>query len=141
MLFTSPSHQKQSKGFTLLEVLIASVILFAAISVVTLIYSNVVDTTLKAERAIKITSTMPIVMETISNEISLAADKNDLEKSGTIGDVSFEWQAKKTITSRLRGDNLDGGEPPHFISLWDVTLSVQYQHILRTYAYREFSVE
>lgn len=134
-------HNKISKGFTLLEVLVASVILFAAVALVSVIYSNVVSTSLKAERAIKITSTMPILVESVANKLQLNTGKTTEKGEGEIDDVTFNWQANKEQSSPMLVNDIDEIISQHNISLWSITLNIQYKNIIRTYNYREFSIE
>lgn len=134
-------HNKISKGFTLLEVLVASVILFAAVALVSVIYSNVVSTSLKAERAIKITSTMPILVESVANKLQLNTGKTTEKGEGQIDDVTFNWQANKEQSSPMLVNDIDEITSQHNISLWSITLNIQYRNIIRTYNYREFSIE
>ena len=131
----------KQKGFTLLEVLIASVIMFSAIVLTATIYSNSVQSSMKAQRAVNITSVLPLLVETIESHIQ---QENQMIStgSGELFDVAYSWEAKKNTAAPILPDGLsEVGESGRNAYLWDVTLNVQFGHIQRIYTYKEFSYD
>lgn len=131
----------KQKGFTLLEVLIASVIMFSAIVLTATIYSNSVQSSLKAQRAVNITSVLPVLIETIESHVQ-KENQMVLTGSGELLDVEYSWKAKRNTSSPILPDGLSEiGESGRNAYLWDVTLNVQFGHIQRIYTYKEFSYD
>ncbi|CAH1528278.1 hypothetical protein DA096_15315 [Vibrio rotiferianus] len=128
-----------SKGFTLLEVLIASLIIFAAIALTSVVYSNSLSSSLKAQRAVKIATILPIMQDSIASELMLSKERTGSGK-GALAEVTYEWKAKVNKQEELVGDIMSERLTGRFAILWDVELSITYQNIIRIYDYQEFSV-
>lgn len=131
---------KKNNGFTLLEVLIASVIIFAAIALTAAVYSNSVNSSMKAQRALKITQVLPMMQDSIASEVMLTTD-SQLEGQGKFEDVSYEWIAKVSKEDELEQDVMSASNSNRFARLWDIQLSIRYQNIMRVYDYQEFSIK
>ena len=131
---------KKNNGFTLLEVLIASVIIFAAIALTAAVYSNSVNSSMKAQRALKITQVLPMMQDSIASEVMLTTD-SQLEGQGKFEDVSYEWTAKVSKEDELEQDVMSASNSNRFARLWDIQLSIRYQNIMRVYDYQEFSIK
>lgn len=128
-----------SKGFTLLEVLIASLIIFSAIALTSVVYSNSLSSSLKAQRAVKIATILPIMQDSIASELMLSKERTGSGK-GSLAEVTYEWKAKVNKQEELVGDIMSERLTGRFAILWDVELSITYQNIIRIYDYQEFSV-
>lgn len=84
---------------------------------------------------------MPILVESVANKLQLNTGKTTEKGEGQIDDVTFNWQANKEQSSPMLVNDIDEITSQHNISLWSITLNIQYRNIIRTYNYREFSIE
>ncbi|BBL87574.1 hypothetical protein VroAM7_02270 [Vibrio rotiferianus] len=123
----------------MLEVLIASLIIFAAIALTSVVYSNSLSSSLKAQRAVKIATILPIMQDSIASELMLSKERTGSGK-GALAEVTYEWKAKVNKQEELVGDIMSERLTGRFAILWDVELSITYQNIIRIYDYQEFSV-
>lgn len=129
----------KSQGFTLIEVLVASVILMGAITIANAVYGNAVEATLKSRAALELNKNLPIVLANVRREVREAPEKNN--GSGSVFDIAYRW--KKELVEK-------GAPPPQFdvderrmvryeekFSLWLVSLEVQQKGKTRTYEFNE----
>ncbi|MGJ8680090.1 prepilin-type N-terminal cleavage/methylation domain-containing protein [Paraglaciecola sp.] len=135
------------RGFTLMEVLIAGLILFMAISTTTLIYRSAMMSSLKAEKVITINGFVPFAVEDIEIQIREAMNPQKLafEGEGELLDITYTWQANQLLakgaTPRLGfGTNELIIQPPRY-KLWRVNLTMTYSGMSRQFSYTEFSFQ
>lgn len=88
------------KGFSLIEVLIASAILFAALSVATLAYSQSVRSAEKIAALHKVSARMETIRLMIREEIRVNPGVG--EGTGQIGSLHYQWQIKDVQESNSR---------------------------------------
>lgn len=85
----------KNKGFTLIEILVASVILFSAISVVTLIFKSSYVASQKAQLKVEQTGIVSVLLKKVQQEIrdktTYSSDK--LEGEGVIWGKKYQWHA------------------------------------------------
>jgi prepilin-type N-terminal cleavage/methylation domain-containing protein len=129
----------KNQGFTLIEVLVASVILMGAIAIANAVYGNAVEATLKSRAALELNKNLPIVLANVRREVREAPDKSN--GSGQVFDLTYRWN--KELVEK-------GAPPPQFdvderrmvryeekFSLWLVSLEVQQKGKTRTYEFNE----
>lgn len=78
------------RGLTLLETLIAALLLFTALSLVTLAYRNATITSLKAEAVIARSQSVPNIVEIIREQLERGVQKG----AGELNGQRYNWQAK-----------------------------------------------
>jgi prepilin-type N-terminal cleavage/methylation domain-containing protein len=138
----SPTSSNNQKGFTLIEVLVASFILFLVIAAVTMVYRGALLSSHKAERSLKFSS----LVEPISEHIRLTLQSpinNEVQGQGSMGAITYNWSATEAF---------QGKAPPSFdaeqgsvtqgektFKLWDVTLELQLKTASRSYYFSEVS--
>jgi len=127
-----------SKGFTLIEVLIAAVILFSALSITAELYNS---SSLAANKVIdnsKLSQASIIAMQSIKADLRKSAERRVVaEHSGNsmVMGIEFQWSANREVFSS-RAIELSDIEPPRKqFSLYLVTV----QPISKDRKYNPFS--
>lgn len=109
-------------GFTVIEVLIASFILFLVISSASLIFSNTVKSKQAATESLLLYGYVPVLMDHIHIQLQEANPKRT--DTGYLLGVNYKWDARisasKPVESRQDGSLSSGYEA----LLWDVSLVV-----------------
>ena len=108
------AHRKKSAGFTLIEVLIASVILFSALAITAELYSASSLSAQKASNKAHFYQINPIAITAIKTEIrQLSENKKLAELSSelTISGIHYQWQAQR-IAFEPRASDYDDFTPP-----------------------------
>ncbi|MDX2370002.1 MAG: prepilin-type N-terminal cleavage/methylation domain-containing protein [Colwellia sp.] len=141
------NRKKISKdnGFTLIEVLVASVILFASIATVSMIYRGAFLSSEQANKHVNISGVMPSLLANVRSDIRTQGNtfESQLGDQGNAWSVQYQWQANlvqhKSAPQRLDVDTGDYVNPPIKYKLWLVELDVQYQSISKHYQFYEMS--
>jgi prepilin-type N-terminal cleavage/methylation domain-containing protein len=135
-----------NRGFTLIEVLLASIILFLFLTLAAQAFSQSAVASRKAERAVKLAGLVPLLLENIRTEIDQAKQLGEQTANGSLLGVNYQWQA--TLLSRAKpafsfdqgGAAIDGQER---YNLWQVELSISLvsndaeKNYQRTWQYTE----
>jgi len=135
----------KDNGFTLIEVLVAAVILFASIATVSMIYRGAFLSSEKANKHVTISGVMPSIMANIRANIRAQGNsfESQLSNQGNAWNVEYKWQANlvqhKSAPQRLDVDSGDYVNPPMKYKLWQVELDVQYQYNTKHYQFYEMS--
>jgi Tfp pilus assembly protein PilV len=95
---------KHAKGFTLVEVLIAAVILFTALSLSAVTIKTLRQSSAQAEKVIKTLQPARMIALTIQQQIR-NNPQDTMSGNGTLYDVSYQWRAVVIKT---------GSPPPRF---------------------------
>ncbi|MDO6444336.1 prepilin-type N-terminal cleavage/methylation domain-containing protein [Colwellia sp. 1_MG-2023] len=119
---------KQSNGFTLIEVLIASVILFTALALTAELYNSSSLSANKITENARVSQASIVAVQAIKSDLRKLAENRKLsEHVGelTINGIYFQWQAtREKFNSRAM--ELSDAEPPrNQFSLFNVSVNVQ----------------
>ena len=99
---------KRTKGFTLLEVLVASAILFSTIAITSVIFKTAYVASEKAQNKVGITAVvpalLPIIQQSIREQTTQFAD--ELTGNGIIWGIHYRWQAH-VIAFKSPADKFD----------------------------------
>ena len=132
------------RGFTLLEVLVATVILFSAIAVVSLVYRGAMLSSHKAKSHMLLDSKVPVILTLIQEKIrNSSSGEEQLSGTNNVWGVSYQWQA--TVESYRPPQPVfspESGTFEHFpakFKLWQVNLEVQYEQLVKEFSYKELS--
>jgi len=145
MKMNTPNSFKQISGFTLVEILVASVILFASIAMVSMVYRGAYISSDKADGHINITGVLPAVLATIRDDIRARGNSNltELINEANMWDVNYQWQASllqhKSPPKRY---DLDSGSfviPAKKYKLWQVDLTLKRDNLVKQYQFNELS--
>jgi Tfp pilus assembly protein PilV len=138
-----PSHK--SKGFTLIEVMVASVILFSSIAVVSVIYRGAFISSQKAERHVEISGTLPSILANIRSEIRAKgnSDSSEIISQSSAWQVQYQWQAKLlTIKAAAPTFSPESGlmeTTKARYKFWQVELTVTLNSTTKNYTFNEVS--
>lgn len=120
---------KNSRGLTLVEVLVAAVILFAALSLSALTIQSLRQSSAQAEKVIKTLQPARMIALSIQQQIRNRPE-DTLSGAGELGEVSYSWQARVVSKgSAPERFDLDGGSvkvPPERFWLYQVELELNY---------------
>ena len=133
---------RSSRGFTLIEVLVASVILFSALAV----FSATVQTDLLAQRKYAATNRLlaplPVIMASVRGAVR-DATTDHVGGSGPVLGVQYHYQAKliafRSPPSRFDSDVGDFSRYTPRYKLHEIQLSLAAEGVSRVYVYRELS--
>mgnify|MGYP005707633269 CR=1 FL=1 len=84
---------KTQNGFTLLEVLVASLILFMAIALVSLTYRTGLNAERAAEKKVFKSVVVRFIQQAIVEELRVRPGRNSGD--GQWGELSYQWEVKK----------------------------------------------
>lgn len=133
--------QGGARGFTLVETLVAAVILFAVLASALLSFQNSILASSKAESQVRLISKVPALRAKIGRQLrNFEASSGE----GRLGELDFTWVA----TVRVEGDALDVREAgeggvgfgvARSFTLWDVRLVVSLGGTSRQYDFSELT--
>lgn len=138
-----PRIETSQNGFTLIEVLVAAVILFSSLATISMIYRGAFISSEKAEKHVYISGTLPSVLSSIKRAIKVNSQlsKHELSGSGNAWQIDYSWTAKliefKSAPEKLDVDSGDFITPPKKYKLWQVKLNLSYKGIQKAYSYKE----
>ena len=136
---------KVESGFTLIEVLVASVILFATITLVSDMFRGAFVASEKANRHVTIAGIMPLALKQIQAAVRYQAKSGEQNLSGNniFWGVNVQWQAVQVdFKSAPPLYDYDLGkyqEMPKKYSLWKVNAQFSYGSTVSEYSSYEVS--
>jgi len=134
-----------AKGFTLIEVLVASVILFTAVATVSMVYRGAYISSEKANNHVVISGMLPSLLTKIQVDIRSKGmfPETQIFGEGSSWGVDYQWQADllehKSAPTKLDPDSGSYVTPPQKYYLWLVNLSLHYKGMSKKYSFRELS--
>ncbi len=132
--------KRSCRGFTLIEVLIASVILFA---IITLLYQAIAQSTHSSDIArknLEINSVMPLITGKIKNQLSGRFFPSQNSGEGQLLDTHYTWQAEQLRKKPLRQSYADQDfENYTNIYLWEIELTLHSKSKKQVISYQEVS--
>lgn len=127
------------KGFTLIEVLIASFIMFISIAAFTLVFRSSILSSEKAEENVSNSAYVEVIFGEISGVLFQHKNSSELQGSGNLFGMRYTWQAKVIDSTRpparYFGDTLTQAD--HLAKIWLIELSVSYNQKVSEYQYQE----
>lgn len=139
----NPGNVKNA-GFTLIEVLLAGVIMVMVISSVSLIYRGAALSSQKAERTAAFSAAIPYLLETIRQDIrQIAQSETAINGSGQWLKVNYWWNSE-LLQKRAAPPTYDpelGTKIvyPERYKLWQVELTVEISGYQKQFKFREVS--
>lgn len=138
-------YLNNNKGFTLIEVLVASVILFSSIATVSMIYRGAYLSSDQANQHIITQAALPSILANVRNDIRAqnSNEQKELIGEGNSWNTAYKWKATlilfKSAPEKLDPDSSDSVVPPLKYKLWDVTLILKTDEMEKNYKYKELS--
>lgn len=133
----------KSGGFTLIEVLIAGVILFAVVTLISVSFRSALLSSEKASKNLQLLSSVPMITNTIKFRLQENGANGSITQTGVLDDLTFTWSA----------NILKSGAPPARFSfddgavisfrdkfyLWEVNLEITNGETKRELRYEELT--
>ena len=129
-------------GFTLIEILIASAIFFAAIVVATQSYSASLIADQKAQDTVSLLSPVPMLIKKVQAEIRREPGEA-ITGPGRLLDVDYRFEASQVRFEapppRFDPDSGEFREYPNRFKLYDITLTVSHGESQQTFVYQDWA--
>ena len=116
---------KNNSGFTLIEVLIASLILFSSLALIAELFSSSLLTSNKASETTKLYQVSPAAITSIKSQIRSSKERENKQAfSGTVivQGVVFDWQASLISLKRPPTFLGDIGSMPEIFGRYNVSV-------------------
>lgn len=135
---------RNQSGFTLIEILIATVIMFTSITIVTIGYRGAFISSEKSNQQIKLNRVVTLIIDEVRQKIrNINFDDVTLNGSGEVFEIKYSWTAElikhEAAPKKLNVDSGGYITPPLKYKLWDVTLDVNFLSLKKIYKYQELS--
>jgi prepilin-type N-terminal cleavage/methylation domain-containing protein len=115
------------RGFTLVEVLVASFILFITLAAFTSILRTALISSERAQQVVTESISATLLVDSIRHQLQTSSKGNQAQGEGNINGIIYSWSA--TVTNRSRPPARYFGEqeirPEHEILLWEVTIELE----------------
>ena len=137
------NYYRHAKGFTLIEVLIASIILFLFLAIASQAFSQSAVASEKAERAAKVAALLPLLTDNIRAQMVLGQSLAEQNGGGELFEMHYQWQAQR-IERRGAPKHLDPAVDgyktyPDRFNLWQVAVTITVKSYQRTWQYKEIT--
>jgi prepilin-type N-terminal cleavage/methylation domain-containing protein len=145
MICKNQPYNKKALGFTLIEVLVAAVILFSSIAMVTMVFRGAFISSEKANNHMVISGVLPAVLATLRQDIRLQGNLTltQLTNNGAMWDVDYQWQAVllsyESAPEKFEPLSLKLVSLAPKYKLWEVQLTLKYKSLLKHYQFNELS--
>lgn len=143
-------YSKKTQGFTLIEVLVSSLILFMTITAMFSLYRGSLLSSNKAERSLDYANQVMQIKSVVSHAIRQSSGANTLSNSGQMGPVGYRWEASVVQVGVAEhpenfpieriadlGINSPDGATP--IYLWRVDMTMTLENSQREFEFWELS--
>nr|WP_206484699.1 prepilin-type N-terminal cleavage/methylation domain-containing protein [Thalassotalea sp. G2M2-11] len=136
---------KNHKGFTLIEVLVAAMILFSSLAIISVIYRSALIASDKAEKHVNIANIVPNILTNVQLDIRSQANQDNKFISGKGADwgAEYSWSANLIdYKSPLPVYDIDTGnftEKAKKYKYWQVSLIVFIGKTQQQFSYNEVS--
>ena len=131
--------KKHVKGFTLIEVLIASFIMFIALATFSLVFRGAVLSSERAEVNVSTSAYTSLIVGKISSTLKLNHANSEMKGQGSLLGKRFSWVANVQDSSRpparYIGNSLS--QASHQAKIWQVELTVIVGSSERHFTYNE----
>jgi len=135
---------KTQQGFTLLEVLVASVILISSIAAISLAYRGALIASERADKNVQISGVIPVIVSAVAEDLR-AQDNGQvlLNGAGSAWGAKYSWKAELSeFKPPPEQFDIDEGKvvsyKPRF-RLWAVELNVKFNGVEKYFTYSELS--
>ena len=135
---------RRQGGFTLLEVLIASTILFAALAVASETYRSTLMASSKAQTLVEMLTPLPLITSSVRNQLR-SDPLEERDGAAAMMGIDYRWRATtaryEPPPARFDADRLDFVTYPPRFRLYDVELELRLRGQKRVFIYQEVAWE
>lgn len=136
-------NKRSSRGFTLIEVLVAGAILFAVVSMISLSLRAALTSSQKAAERVQLLSVVPMLVNTIKYRLQHDQKQEVQSQTGVLDGFRFSWTA--TLIKRgapparfsIDDDRVLRFEEKFF--LWDISLVISKGEYEKSLNYQELT--
>jgi Tfp pilus assembly protein PilV len=144
-MLTNRKLPTKTKGFTLVEVMIAGVILIMTVTAMTMVYRTAALSSGKASDNVQFSANIGMIFNTIQASVRGSNATKAMSGEGHLAGVDYHWSTT-LITKRGAADKFDVDnemwvKQPERFYLWNVKLIVSQGRKERVYNYKELSWE
>lgn len=134
----------RTQGFTLLETLVAGLILFSALAVMTEVVRTSLGSSVSAEASLALSEAAAALRPQITDALRSAdPGQGPQGGEGTYGDVGFAWRAEVIDQGRTlslgSGEGVSADDQGRPVFLWAVELTVRAGARERRFPFQELS--
>ncbi len=127
-----------NKGFTLVEVLIAGVILFTSLGLVYSAFSQSVMNTEKAQKVIELNGSIPLIVSKVKADLNNKLGKTLRQGRGIIGNTYYEWRTHEVKNDPiLQYASSDVSTSGNAVKLLEVHITLEVDDTKRTFSFKE----
>ncbi len=131
---------RQQAGFSLVETLVAAMILFAVLSSAFLAFQGSILASAKAQSRIELLASVPLIRIDISQRLR---STSNLSGRGVVGLFRYSWSATPRVVGSAFNQSLGNAPSPssedrEFI-LWDVVFQVESSDSQRKFTFVELA--
>ena len=129
---------RQQTGFSLVETLVAAMILFSVLSTAFLAFQGSILSSAKAQSRIELLASVPLIRRDISQRLISASN---LSGRGVVGLFRYSWTATPRVSGSAFNPSLGESPTPssedrEFV-LWDVVFQVESSDSQREFTFVE----
>ena len=131
---------RQQTGFSLVETLVAAMILFSVLSTAFLAFQGSILSSAKAQSRIELLASVPLIRRDISQRL---ISTSNLSGRGVVGLFRYSWTATPRVSGSAFNPSLGESPTPssedrEFV-LWDVVFQVESAGSRREFAFIELA--
>lgn len=114
-------------GFSLMEVLIASFIMFIALAVFTLVFRGAILSSDKATQHLSLSAYASLLVENVSSELAARHSLDETQGEGKLFDLIYKWRAQvvKRANPPARYFGKEEIQLEHEAKIWRVEIQIQ----------------
>ncbi|MCK8107722.1 prepilin-type N-terminal cleavage/methylation domain-containing protein [Pseudoalteromonas sp. 2CM41L] len=128
----------KDKGFTLIEVLIAAIILFSALALISDIFKSAMLSSSKAVSNSQYYQTSTSAISAIKASLREKVNGKNIqvaEGAMTLFNISYEWKANRTSFKRIAFSELDDYTPEPRFSIYVVQVTAKQRDKQRSFSF------
>ena len=134
---------RRNKGFTLIEVLIASVIIITVLSLAAKSFSSARQSSGSAAETLRLLAPIPMIMDTVREQIRSQVNSDNIIGDGALDGVQYRWSAKLVSTGAPPDDfNVEQGHRIQYkprYKLYAVELFVSSERKIESFEFKELA--
>lgn len=130
---------KCSKGFTLIEVLIAAIILFTSLAIVADIFKGSTFLAEKAAETARMYQVHPSAISAIKTQLRDAVRTNkasNVNGGVLIFGIEYKWRAERVIFNAPPPDSLTDAEFPNLYGVYDVDVEAKLKGKIQNFSFK-----
>ncbi|TMO04183.1 hypothetical protein CWB66_09095 [Pseudoalteromonas sp. S558] len=132
------NHMKSNKGFTLIEVLIAAIILFSALALISDIFKSAMLSSNKTVASAKYNQVTPSAITAIKTNLRTAVKAKNItavEGNVILFDIDYQWQANRIVFNSQPVGEFDDFAQRNRFSIYKVDVTAKFDNRERQFSF------